>query len=385
MTRSYRLAKVRLTEMSDVLRVRQVVRGAASALELGSFKRTPIATASVEMARNAILHAGGGVFTMELAQAEDGVALTVSTRDQGSGIPEAMVDVARDRRPASLQSDGTGLGLGLRGIARLADRFSIETDDGGSVVTAGFLVESDLPVTTLAKKISETLATLDDTDRASALAEQNKELLQALSERDLMVREIHHRTQNNLAIISSLIRLREGAAESDEAKVALRDVSTRIQSIGAVHSHLQRADGLDSLELLPFIQLIVDQMADAFAADTPVRCQVTGENPLVSAGQAVDLCLLVGELVTNSLKHAFAAQPDPEIIIEIAADENDLEMTIRDNGCGLPDDRLPPSSSSSLGWRVIRSIPQKYDGTIEVTNRDGLCVAVKCRLDRSGY
>jgi two-component sensor histidine kinase len=371
--------------MNDVLRVRQVVQAAASALELGSFRRTPIATASVEMARNAILHAEGGIFAMELATTEDAIMLTVSTQDQGGGIPAAMVEVAYDRRPVPTQSEGAGLGLGLRGIARLADRFSIETDSGGATVRAGFLVDGEGSVTTLANRISETLGKLDDTDRASALAEQNKELLQALSERDLMLKEVHHRTQNNLTLINSLVRLREAASESNEVKAALRDVGTRIHSIAAVHAQLQRADRIDSLELLPFVQLIVDQMTDALSVGLPVRRRVSGANPSVSARQAVDLCLLIGELVTNSLKHAFAEQPDPEIMIVIGVNEDRLEMAIRDNGCGLPDGEVPPSKPSSLGWQVIRSIPPKYDGTIEVANCDGLCVAIKCRLDRAGY
>ncbi len=385
MTKSYRLARVRLNEMTDVLRVRQVVQGTAVALDLGSFQRTPIATASVEMARNAVMHAKSGVFTLDLSMTEEGALLTVTTRDQGDGIPREMIDIAHDRRATRVQSEGGGLGLGLRGIARLADKFGIDTDETGSVVTAGFRVDDSTPVNVLAKRIGEELAKLDTADRASALAEQNKDLLQALSERDLMLKEIHHRTQNNLTLINSLVRLREAAAESDAVKAALSDVSNRIQSIALVHSQLQKTEGLDNLELLPFLQLIVDQMTEALSTGQPVEAKVTGANPLVSARQAVDLGLLVGELVTNSIKHAFESQPDPRIAIEIGADDQKLELVICDNGRGLSEETLESADKSSLGWRVIRSIPPKYDGTLEITNRDGLWVIVNCRLDNIGY
>jgi two-component sensor histidine kinase len=296
-----------------------------------------------------------------------------------------MIDIAHGRRAAPVRSQGSGLGLGLRGIARLADRFSIDTDHSGSTISAGFLIENDAPVAKLAEDITDALAKLADADRASVLAEQNKDLLRALSERDLMLKEIHHRTQNNLTLINSLVRLRENAAKQDNVKAALRDVSARIQSIAEVHNQLQRADGLDSLELRPFVHLIVDQMATALSGGKPVRCHVTGANPSVSANQAVDLSLLVGELVTNSLKHAFGAQPDPEIVIEIGTVGDELQMIVRDNGCGLPDGASEASMSSSLGWQVIRSIPPKYDGTIDIVNRGGLRVTVRCQLDRGAY
>jgi two-component sensor histidine kinase len=349
---------------------------------MGSFQRTPIITASVEMARNAILHADGGVFAMELAPEGEDVVLTISTSDEGRGIPEAMVDVAHDRRLAPLTPEESG--VGLRGIARLSDQFSIKTSERGSEVRAGFVAQTDQPIADLARRISDTLIKLEEADRATALAEQNKELLQALSDRDLMLQEIHHRTQNNLALISSLVSLRGAAAESDEVKEALLDVSARIRSIAAVHSQLQRTDDFESLELLPFIQLIVNQMVEALSNDFPVRCQVVGANPSVSPRQAVDLSLLVGELVTNSFKHAFAEQPDPEVVIEIGVAGTDLTLVVHDNGCGLPDGSSVPSASSSLGWKVIRSIPAKYQGTIEVDGREGLKVAVQCQLDSPG-
>ncbi|MFW6413046.1 MAG: sensor histidine kinase [Oceanicaulis sp.] len=375
MNKARPLATVRLSDMRDTARVRHVAQTAAGALGFESWSRTRFVTAALELARNAVEHGGGGKLSIELLGAGTERSLVLKATDQGPGIPREVVRAAlADALPASVRP--TGGGFGLRGVVRLADRVDIESDSGGTRVSVGFDFTADEDAAALAQKVCDKLLSADETDRTAALAEQNKELLQALADRDLMLREFHHRTQNNLALITSMVRLRANASQSDEVRTALGDIASRITAIRDVYSQLQGSADIERLALKPFVKSLLDKLAGAVSAGRPIGIDVSGDDVQVGAVQAIDVSLLINELVTNACKHAFADHPDPRLGVDIADEGDFICLVVADNGGGLEDGQ-EPAGSSSLGWKVIRSVVAKFDGRLTVENDAGLKVTVR--------
>lgn len=369
-----RLVTLKLERHADIPRLRQVGLGIARELELDSFAQTRVVTALLELGRNAIVHGGGGRVSLGVAPEGEIMVLVATVSDDGPGMPDP------DDRADKAGPGTAGLGLGLQGVERIADQFEIESDATGTRVTASFETPHPAQGTAeLAATLTDTVAGLNPIDPALALTHQNQELLRAIGERDLLLKEVHHRTRNNLGLISSLVRLSARSAKGDEARELLADLGVRIDAVLGVHEQLERNESSDRLQLQPFLEGIADRIQSAFSTTRArVRIVVGGDDLYAEGRLGVDIGLIVGELVTNALKHAFVGREEGLIEIELLGDEagGELKLTVRDDGPGLPEGMSRPNRKSSLGWRVVETMAARYDGRIEVTNEDGLRVHV---------
>lgn len=375
-----RLTTVRIARQSDIVRLRQTGQTVARSLGLDTFSQTRVVTAWLELARNVLQHGGGGRMGLGLKLIGDRVALIGIATDQGPGI-ERVEDLLEGRRRASSKG---GLGLGLRGVQRMSDAFDIATGPEGTRVEAAFLSHvAGAELIEAVRKATDALESLDDVDPAAALAQQNDELLRALAERDMLIQEIHHRTSNNLALVSSLVRLSRSGAKEEETKRTLKELEGRINAIVRVHAQLQHAEARGQLSLLPLLKEVVDQARRAFSApDLTLSASVTGDETVIGSGAAVAIGLVVGELMTNALKHAFAGRTEGTITVNVdASNDEHLTLSVADDGNGLPEGKEKPERSTSLGWRMIRSMAEKYGGSIETQSHDGLRVTVQFDRD----
>ncbi|MEM7643994.1 MAG: sensor histidine kinase [Pseudomonadota bacterium] len=133
------------------------------------------------------------------------------------------------------------------------------------------------------------------------------------------------------------------------------------------------------MSLLSFLQSIADRIHSAFSSNgARVQIDVGGDDLLAEGRLGADVGLIVGELVTNALKHAFADRREGRIMIALRGDEEAgaLEVTVHDDGPGLPDGMDRPNRLTSLGWRMVESMAARDAGQVDVTNRNGLCVRV---------
>lgn len=368
-----RIATLRITDDKDIVRLRQVGQSVAKALGFETFAQTRIVTALMELARNTLQHGGGGQMILSLAGRNGLVTLMVQAVDQGPGIKDLKTLLHGE---GAIASAGPGLGLGLRGVHRIADVFDAETGPAGTRIEVGFLTAlAAAKLSEAARRVTDDVVSLERADPAAMLAQQNRELMQALAERDLMMAEIHHRTRNNLALVNGLIRLSRASAQSSETREALADLENRIHAIMKVHEQLQRRDAGDTLEVLPLLRDVSDHATAAFSMPgRTVRVSVDGDAAVLSSSAAIDVALVVGELITNALKHAFSGRESGRITIDVSARDTGLKLIVADDGHGLPDGMEKPERSASLGWRMIRSTTQKYGGTIDVRSESGLVV-----------
>ena len=375
------LTTVRLKNTGDIVRLRQVAAVLTRAAGMESFGQTRAVTACLELARNALQYAGGGRVSFGLRRRSEKVALTVAVSDQGPGIEDAQrILSGRSFMRHGAGLGGRGMGLGLRGVQRMAQSFDIQTGPEGTRVDIAFVTPTPAEkLEEMAKSATDALVALGKADPAAELAEQNRQLAEALAERELLINEVHHRTGNNLALILGLIQLSRRSAREPETERVLKELENRVHAVAKVHQELQQANEVDRLLIVPFLSSVAEHARAAFSSqERTVKVNVGGDDVRLASAAAVDIGLIVGELITNAFKHAFEGRGEGTIDIGFHADEEGgYLLSIADDGAGLPEGSEKPERSSSLGWRMIRAMVQRHDGVIEVNGDKGMKVRIR--------
>ncbi|MFZ4615666.1 MAG: sensor histidine kinase [Rectinemataceae bacterium] len=203
-----------------------------------------------------------------------------------------------------------------------------------------------------------------------------EELREALAAREMTIREASHRVRNNLTMVASLIELEMGRAESEATKGFLLDLQTRIGSIGLIHELLYRGEPGEDLRLDEYLGRLCSTIIDAF----PIGQGKAGfvyelEEIRYGVDASVSLGMMVAELVTNALK--YAQLPGRELVILLrlcAVGDGRLELSVGDNGPGIPGGRI--ESSNSLGWELLESITKTIGGSIRIGEGPGALVTI---------
>lgn len=191
------------------------------------------------------------------------------------------------------------------------------------------------------------------------------ELESALAEKTVLLKEVHHRVKNNLAVISSLLALKADATASCEAKLVLEDSQRRVRSIALIHEHLYGSDHVGRINFSEYTQRLVRELYSTFVAE-PERVSVAVEADPVELGvdRAVPCALILNELLSNAYKHAFPEGRGGRILVSFReAGPGSLELAVQDDGIGSPagiDSRNP----KSLGLRIVGILTRQLDGVL---------------------
>jgi len=205
------------------------------------------------------------------------------------------------------------------------------------------------------------------------------QLKASLAEKEVLLKEVHHRVKNNLEVILSLTDMQSRRVQDEQARESFRVLQERIRTIALVHESLYRSHSLAFIPIQNYLQNLTDNLTRAFSSPG-MRLIVDAEDVIIGVDQAIPCGLIVTELVTNSLKYAFPHQdkhsdfnPDlnhPEIRIQLRKAGNDICLDISDNGVGLPPG-FDPQQAKSLGLRLVRSLVGQVHGTLEIRDHAG--------------
>ncbi len=231
------------------------------------------------------------------------------------------------------------------------------------------------------KPISDNvLKTLDSVASGIALGMQHKlaelKIKASLHEKEVLLREIHHRVKNNMQIISSLINLQAQQIGDDQYVEMFNDSRNRIRSMALVHEKLYHSEDLSNISFRDYAQSLIN---DLFAFYETHSGQISIEADLEDIRLSIDVAipcgLIINELVTNSFKHAFPGSRKGTIFIQFSRanleEEEGFTLTVRDNGAGIPEN-LDIRNTKSLGLQLVTSLAEhQLRGTIEVTNDNG--------------
>ena len=205
-----------------------------------------------------------------------------------------------------------------------------------------------------------------------------RELEKALIEKTVLLKEIHHRVKNNLAVISSLLSMRAEATESDEVRRALEDSQQRVRSIALIHEYLYGSEHLDRIDFADYTRQLVHELHTAFDTDPPhIAVKIEAAPIALGVHRAVPCALVLNELLMNVFKHAFPDGSTGEVLISFGACEPGvLELAVQDNGIGCVDS-VDRCGRKSLGLRIVRILARQLDGTLHRRSARGTRIALR--------
>jgi two-component sensor histidine kinase/DNA-binding response OmpR family regulator len=200
----------------------------------------------------------------------------------------------------------------------------------------------------------------------------------SLEEKEVLLKEIHHRVKNNLQVVSSMLKLQLSRADHWDIHDIFRDSRHRIRSMALIHEKLYRSDNLAQVDLADYARDLVTYLFRSYGASpATIKPIIEVEQVLLGIDTAVPCGLVLNELVSNSLKHAFPSNGERpcggqgEIRIKLCSDEDQqVILTVSDDGVGLPPD-LDLANTDSLGLRLVAVLVDQVDGTLEVNGVDG--------------
>jgi PAS domain S-box-containing protein len=204
---------------------------------------------------------------------------------------------------------------------------------------------------------------LDLTERKRA----EEALLVSLREKESMLKEIHHRVKNNLQIVSSLLNLQCNKMENSIAKAALRDMQNRVRSMALIHEHLYRSENLAAVDMTAYLKSLCSQLFRALVT-RPGAIKLHMDMGVVQLGidQAIPCGLLVNELVSNALKHAFPEGRAGGVRVELhPIEDGSLHLKVSDDGIGLPQD-FAIRNLTSLGLMLANDLSRQIGGKLVV-------------------
>ncbi len=192
-----------------------------------------------------------------------------------------------------------------------------------------------------------------------------EQIVKSLQEKEILLREIHHRVKNNLQIISSLLHLQAATDKSGAQRDLFVESQNRILTMALVHEELYRSDDLASIDLLAYMRKLVDRLVSAMGDRRRVQGVVDGETVALTIDAAIPNGLIVNELVTNSLKHAFGQGEDGRISISVSRSGETAILEIADTGRGLPEG-YDFRTAKSLGLQLVVRLVKQLHGNIEL-------------------
>ena len=201
------------------------------------------------------------------------------------------------------------------------------------------------------------------------------ELKNKNSEKDVLLKEIHHRVKNNLQVIISLLRLQE-ASQEDESNASFSDTIDRIRSMSLIHEKMYQTEDFANIDLEEYLETLINDIIDSSSIKTQVRFSIDSNINTIKMKSLVPLALIFNELISNSIKHAFKNKSNGNIRIEIASEEKNIKVIYSDNGVWTP-----PAKENSLGMELINALTDQLSGRYHRTTKDGTCYTFHFNYD----
>ncbi|WP_424359837.1 histidine kinase N-terminal 7TM domain-containing protein [Methanocella sp. MCL-LM] len=195
-------------------------------------------------------------------------------------------------------------------------------------------------------------------------------LTASLREKELLLKEIHHRVKNNLQILSSLLSLQGTGSTVEDASNSLKESQNRIKSMALIHEKLYRSADLARIDFKEYVESLIVSLSRSYVLNPKVRILVDMEDVSLDLDTAITCGLIINELITNSLKYAFPGDAAGEIRVSMSREATNYRLTVGDTGIGLPAG-MDFRNSPSLGLQLVVTLTEQLTGEIELLEGRG--------------
>lgn len=204
---------------------------------------------------------------------------------------------------------------------------------------------------------------------------QKAEIESALKEKDILLREIHHRVKNNLQIISSVLSLQSRQSKDSSIQQAINEGRNRVRSMALIHQNLYQKENLTGVSVTHYLEKLVGELFHTYNINSEViKLKLAIEEIDLDVDTMIPLGLIINELVSNSLKHAFKDAHEGYINISLREVSNSLILNVDDNGIGVSEEEM--AKSNSFGNRLIKAFSQKLKADYKIEKDNGTKVTM---------
>jgi len=236
--------------------------------------------------------------------------------------------------------------------------------------TLGWTFSRAVPILNSRGKIIEWFGAATD---ISTRKQAEEDLLQALAEKEILLREVHHRVKNNLEVIDSLLNLQARALQDSNVRDALLETSNRVHAIAEIHQILGRSSNFARVNMETFIENLSRKLTSIYVlVPGRVHTVILADPVDVDLQRAVALGLIVNELISNALKHAFPHDRAGTITVQLSGKGDAVVLRVADDGVGLPE-QLP---ADSLGFKLVRILVEQLHGSLDFNSARGTQISV---------
>ncbi|HYP12940.1 MAG TPA: PAS domain S-box protein, partial [Bryobacteraceae bacterium] len=212
----------------------------------------------------------------------------------------------------------------------------------------------------------------DETERQQA----KEQLTSSLAEKEVLLKEIHHRVKNNLQVITSLLTLQSDSVEDDATRTMFEEAVNRVRTIGDIHELLYSSPDLARVDFNLYLSRLAKSLSSFYGIDqTRIAVRVTADNTKLELAKAIPCGLIVNELLTNCLKHAFPAGRSGEIRVALQCERGRCLLEVADSGVGVPPE-VTIENTTSLGLRLVSVLTQQLQGDVRLDRDGGTRVAI---------
>jgi PAS domain S-box-containing protein len=260
-------------------------------------------------------------------------------------------------------------------------RQAMETQQPVKFRTTGIFSKIDYEVSVYPSKQGITVYAHDITE----LSLKEKELQKNVSQKEMLLKEIHHRVKNNFQLVSSLIRLSTINLENEHITKIINEIETRIRTLSLIHEQLYRGTSGEYVDMKIYISSLVSQLHLLNTQAEGITYNLNIEDINLDIDSAISIGLIVNELYSNSIKHGFKNLYQGEIKIDITygnADKKIINIIFQDNGSGIPEGK-DIFKTESMGFTIVRTLIEQSHGTINFENKNGVKYFISIPVQKS--
>lgn len=208
------------------------------------------------------------------------------------------------------------------------------------------------------------------------IAENN--LKESLKQKEILLREIHHRVKNNLQVISSLLSLQMHQFDDTETADILNECRGRVRAMAMIHENLYQSKDINNIDFGIYLNKLLSSIIRSYQVDNTININTKVESLYMGIETAMPCGLIINELSTNSIKHAFPNRDQGNIFVELESVNDSYVLTYADNGIGLPEN-INFANSKKLGLLVVETLVNQLNGVMEIDRSNGTKFVIKFR------
>jgi two-component sensor histidine kinase len=275
-------------------------------------------------------------------------------------MQRAVMNILEDAGLEKMQLEDT-----QRAAVNILADFSAEKDHLQNVEKAIFNIFDDL---------HEEKRRLEVTQ--AELLSSGQEVAASLREKEVLLQEVHHRVKNNLQVISSLVNMQLRKLRDPASRSALEECRNRVHAIALIHQTLYQARDYARVPFSAYAKNLADNILNAGASPGNVKFEMESESIALVVNKAIPCGLILNELISNALKHAFPNERHGTIRLHLLKADGHLEIEVADDGIGM-NTNYDPITSSSLGLQLVWTLVEQLHGKVEIIREPGTTFRIR--------